>query len=92
LLCFLGDLPCYWTSGNQAEVDFIFQLHDSILPLEVKAATNVRSRSLAAYRDKYRPPLALWTSLMARKAEDGLLNIPLYLLWNMDVYVRQQLF
>lgn len=91
LLHFLGDLPCYWTSGNQAEVDFIFQFHDSILPLEVKASTNVRSRSLAAYREKYRPQLALRTSLMACKSVDGLLNIPLYLLWNMDLYVGQLL-
>ncbi len=87
LLCILGDVPCYWTSGNLAEVDFIFQFHDSILPLEVKASMNVRSRSLAAYREKYRPHLVLRTSLMPYKAEDGLLNIPLYLLWNMDAYV-----
>jgi uncharacterized protein len=91
LLRFLGDLPSYWTSGNQAEVDFVFQYHDSILPLEVKAATNIRSRSLAAYREKYRPQLALRTSLMACKSKNGLLNIPLYLLWNMDVYVRKVL-
>jgi hypothetical protein len=91
LLRFPGDLPCYWTSGNQAEVDFVFQFHDSILPLEVKAATNVRSRSLAVYREKYRPQMALRTSLMACKSEDGLLNIPLYLLWNMAVYMEQLL-
>jgi len=33
----------------------------------------------------------LRTSLLACKVEDGLLNIPLYLLWNMDVYVGELL-
>jgi predicted AAA+ superfamily ATPase len=91
LLRILGDVPCYWTSGNLAEVDFIFQFHDKILALEVKASTNVRSRSLAAYREKYQPQLVLRTSLLPYTEEAGLLNIPLYLLWNMQAYVDAHL-
>lgn len=30
-------LPRYWTSGNQAEVDFLIQVKNDIIPIEVKS-------------------------------------------------------
>ncbi|MEI6575993.1 MAG: DUF4143 domain-containing protein [Bacteroidota bacterium] len=32
----LEDVPPYWTSGNEAEVDFIVQSGNDIIPIEVK--------------------------------------------------------
>ena len=78
LVTFLEDLPYYWQSGNTAEVDFIVRLGGLIVPIEVKSATNVRSRSLALYREKFRPELAVRLSLLNVKKQDGLLNAPLY--------------
>jgi len=80
LVALLGVVPRYWTSGNTAEVDFVARFGEDILPLEVKASVNVKSRSLAVYRQKYAPPVALRTSLLNLKQEEGLLNIPLFLL------------
>ena len=76
-----GDIPYYWRSGNQAEVDFLTQTGEQIIPVEVKASTNLRSRSLAEYRKKYSPEIAIRTSLANLKREEGLLNLPLYLLF-----------
>ncbi len=45
--------PRYWTSGGQAEVDFIIQRGNDIIPIEVKADQNVNSRSLTLYGQKY---------------------------------------
>lgn len=70
----------YWTSGNTAEIDFVIKHENLVLPVEVKSGTNARSRSLKVYREKYKPELALRFSLQNLKREDGLLNVPLYLI------------
>lgn len=69
-------LPRYWTSGNEAEVDFILQVKNEIIPVEVKADENVRSRSLTFYANKYHPALRIKYSLKNLSYQDGLLNIP----------------
>jgi predicted AAA+ superfamily ATPase len=69
-------VPRYWTSGNEAEVDFIVQSKNDIIPIEVKSDENVRSRSLSLYVKKYNPKLAIRYSLKNLSYRDGLLNIP----------------
>lgn len=82
------DVPYYWKSGNTAEVDFIVQFEGKIVPIEVKASTNVKARSLGVYREKYKPELSVRTSMLNLKYDEGLLNIPLYMLWIIDKFVR----
>ena len=69
-------VPRYWTSGNEAEVDFMVQSQNDIIPIEVKSDENVRSRSLTLYVNKYHPKLAIKYSLKNLSYRDGLLNIP----------------
>lgn len=68
----------YWTSGNQAEVDFISRIKDDIIPIEVKASDNTRSRSLSVYINKYLPKYSLRLSLKNFGFENGIKSIPLY--------------
>ena len=68
----------YWTSGAQAEVDFVTQLDSKIVPIEVKSGLNVKARSLKVYRENYNPELSIRFSLLPLKENNGLLNIPLY--------------
>lgn len=75
------ETPYYWKSGNTAEVDFVFQYQGMLVPVEVKAAGNIKSRSLAEYRKKYHPELAIKTSLRPPHQENNLLHLPLYLLF-----------
>jgi len=72
--------PYYWKVGSRAEVDFIVPFENMIVPVEVKTARNVKSHSLALYRDMYAPALAIRVSLLNLKLDDNLLNVPLYLM------------
>nr|WP_114299733.1 ATP-binding protein [Anaerobacterium chartisolvens] len=84
-----GDMPFYWKSGNTAEVDFVAQFDERIVPIEVKASTNVKARSLGVYRQKYSPEVSVRTSMLNLKRDDNLLSIPLYMLWTIDRMVKQ---
>jgi predicted AAA+ superfamily ATPase len=69
----------YWSSEtSQAEVDFLIQANASVYPLEVKAAENLKSKSLRVYRDKFSPVHCYRTSLSPYREESWLTNIPLY--------------
>jgi predicted AAA+ superfamily ATPase len=58
-----GDDIFYWTSGNQAEIEFLLQHPDMIIPVEAKSALSIKSKSLSEYRKKYQPELSLRFSL-----------------------------
>jgi predicted AAA+ superfamily ATPase len=71
--------PYYWTTENsKAEIDFVIQKNNQVIPIEVKAAENLRSRSLRLYYDKYKPKQCIRTSLSNFKKQDWMKNIPLY--------------
>jgi predicted AAA+ superfamily ATPase len=75
-------MPRYWASGGQAEVDFIIQRGNDIIPVEVKADQNINSRSLALYGQKYEAEtkIRLRFSLKNLKKDGSLLNIPLFMI------------
>jgi predicted AAA+ superfamily ATPase len=77
----------YWTSEATAEVDFVFADSKSIYPVEVKAGENLHSQSLKVYRERYKPSLAIRASLSNLRLDGGLLNIPLYALFNLRNYL-----
>jgi predicted AAA+ superfamily ATPase len=72
-------LPKYWKSGNRAEVDFLVQYKNIILPVEVKSDENIKSKSLAFYRKEFNPDLCIRYSLRNLKQDDSLINIPLFM-------------
>ena len=85
LVAQFNDIPRYWSSGNLAELDFILQVENEIIPVEVKSDENVKSRSLNLYHQKYHPTLRLRYSLKNLQYREGLLNIPHFL----SDYTRQ---
>jgi predicted AAA+ superfamily ATPase len=69
----------YWSAENAtAEIDFLVQYDNNIIPIEVKAEENLRAKSLRNYVDKYSPKLAIRTSMSDFRQEDWLSNLPLY--------------
>lgn len=72
-------IPRYWTSSNTAEVDFLIQFDNEIVPIEVKSDENVKSRSLVVYNATYHPKYRVRFSLKNLSFRDGLLNIPHFL-------------
>jgi len=79
LLAQFEGIPYYWRSGNKAEVDFLFQYKNNVIPVEVKSDENIRSKSLAFYRKEFNPPVSLRFSLRNLKREAGMINIPLFM-------------
>ncbi len=69
-------MPRYWTSGNEAEIDFLIQFNNEIIPVEVKADENIRSASLTQYNNKFKPTIRIRYSMKNLSYQDGLLNIP----------------
>ena len=69
---------CYWRSGRMAETDFLFQLGNSVFPLEVKAAVNPRSKSLRSFDERFHPPILFRSTLLNLRVDGRICNIPLY--------------
>ena len=69
----------YWSADRStAEVDFVIQYEGLAIPIEVKAEENLQSKSLKVYREKFRPVVALRTSMSDFREQDWLTNLPLY--------------
>ncbi len=73
---------CYWTNKNNrvgnSEVDFVIQHKDKVIPIEVKAGTDMRSKSLSVYNEKFKPELMLKISAKNFGIKGNLKTIPLY--------------
>jgi len=68
----------YWQSDNTAEIDFVIQKDNLIIPIEVKAGKNTKSRSLSVYRLKYKPEYVIRISTKNFGFEDGIKSVPVY--------------
>lgn len=83
----------FWRSGNTAEVDFLFEDKDRIIPVEAKAAISTRAKSYLQFCKKYRPSLGFRFSMKnvgANMTEETLTySVPLYLLWKLDRYLAE---
>ncbi|MDO5845194.1 MAG: DUF4143 domain-containing protein, partial [Methanocorpusculum sp.] len=91
LLASENAVPYFW-KRNESEIEFIVQNELDVIPIEVKAGKNVRSRSLFEYRRLYHPKIAVKSSLnnlSITKDDYGVLkSIPLYLLWNIKKFTN----
>ena len=79
--------PWYWSRENGgAEVDFLCQTEDAVIPIEVKAEENLQAKSLKVYCQRFHPPFAVRTSMsdyrVSEQSSDGhsrtMINLPLY--------------
>ena len=69
----------YWTAERgTAEVDFVIHNGKDVIPIEVKAETNLQAKSLQMYHETFAPRLSIRTSMADHKREDWLLNLPLW--------------
>lgn len=79
----IDQLPIYyWSAENAtAEIDFLIQYQNFIIPIEVKAAENLKAKSLKTYHQKFNPEISIRISLSDYRKEDWLVNLPLYACW-----------
>jgi len=77
-LTFNGHQLYYWESGGKAEVDFLLQNSEGVIPVEVKSAENVQAKSLKEFVKKYSPPYSIRISARNFGFENNIKSIPLY--------------
>ena len=76
----------YWANiKNTSEIDFIIQKWDTVIPLEVKAETNLKAKSLMSFMEIYKPQKAIRASLSDYREHGYLYEIPLYLMGNLYI-------
>jgi uncharacterized protein len=74
-----GEAIYYWSAERtRSEVDFLLQQKGEIIPIEVKAAENLHAKSLRVFCEKFKPSMALRTSMSDYRAESWMINWPLY--------------
>lgn len=83
----IEDLGIYYYTNDRGscEIDFVVDTGEQIVPIEVKAETNLRAKSLKTYRERFEPELSVRTSMADYKKENWLLNLPLYAIENITV-------
>lgn len=77
----------YWSSeSGTAELDFLVQNDDRIIPIEVKAEENLQAKSLKIFTEKYKNENAVRTSMSDYRKEEWLTNLPLYAVGNLNQF------
>ena len=88
-----GIQPYFWRSGNTAELDFLFEYEDRIIPVEAKAEINTKAKSYRQYCKKYNPSLGFKFSM--KNIGDHMVgdtmtySVPLYLIWMVKRYLHR---
>ena len=79
----------YWSSDSgAAEIDFLVQTEEKIVPLEVKAEENLQAKSLKTFVQKYDIKDAVRTSMSDYREQDWMVNFPLYNIENLNKYLE----
>lgn len=76
----LAELGVYYYTNerNTCEIDFVVDAGDRIVPVEVKAETNLKAKSLKTFREKFLPEISVRASMADYRREEWLVNLPLY--------------
>lgn len=87
-----GIHPYFWRSGNTAELDFLFEYKDEIIPVEAKAEIHTRAKSYRQYCKKYKPKVGFKFSMKNvgkhEVEETTTYSVPLYLIWRIRQYLQ----
>ena len=78
---FVSNLRPYPISDrNTCEVDFVIDVGNKAIPVEVKAEENLKAKSLKSYRDRFSPEISVRTSMADYRQDDRFINLPLYMI------------
>lgn len=74
------DISLYYhaVENSTIEIDFLAQWHDRVVPIEVKAEVNVKSKSLHTFITNNPELKGLRFSMLPYKDQDWMINVPLY--------------
>jgi predicted AAA+ superfamily ATPase len=87
----VDDIPIYYWSNDssRSEIDFVIQLGEHVIPVEVKAEKNLKAKSLNNFIQEYKSKKSVRTSLADYKLNDNnLYDIPLYAITNIEEIIE----
>lgn len=87
----VDDIPIYYWSNDssRSEIDFVIQLGEYVIPVEVKAEKNLKAKSLNNFIQEYKSKKSVRTSLADYKLNDNnLYDIPLYAITNIEEIIE----
>ena len=91
----MGVESYFWRTKADAEIDFITDYEGVLLPIEVKSADNTRAKSLHLFCNRYRPKMAIKTSLKNvgdnMDADTHVWSVPLYAIFRLKEYVVHEM-
>jgi predicted AAA+ superfamily ATPase len=70
----------YWSSEGRAEIYFILQFKNEIIPIEVKSGYNKKAKSLNVYMNTLKPIHAIKSLIKNYARHENLCSIPLYMI------------
>lgn len=74
----IGNKLYFWKNSATAEIDFLIENEDGVIPIEVKATDNTKSKSLNVYINNYHPKYAIRISTKNFGFMNNIKSIPLY--------------
>ena len=81
-----NDLINYYTFDRH-EIDFVLQIKNRIIPIEVKSNKSTNNISLTRYNEKFENDFSIRLSMNNLKKDEKILNIPLFLLEYIDKFI-----
>jgi uncharacterized protein len=82
----------YWErekQGSNAEVDYVIALDGMVIPIEVKAGTTGRLKSLRAFMEQKKSAVGVRISQHELSLHDGILSVPFYAISKLDKFIRE---
>lgn len=76
LVTIADDMPSYWSSQSKSEIEFVIQIGNEIIPIEVKAESNISGRSIGVYNEKYAPNYRCRFSMLNLQFNGNLMSCP----------------
>lgn len=76
-----GYQPEFWESPSQARIDFLIALDGCKIPVEIKTADNMRSKSVSVYRAGHEIPYSIRVSHSNFEFANQIRSIPYYALF-----------
>jgi len=83
----------YWqrdARGSQAEIDYILNVDDKIIPLEVKSGKTGRLKSLHMFMTTHHSMLGVKLSQETFNAKESIWSVPLYLIEQLPRLIKQK--
>ena len=68
----------YWRGKREAEIEFVVELKDEVIPIEVKTGIRINSPSLSVYRENNKMPFAYRVSQKNFGMYNDIKSVPLY--------------